>query len=201
MSDLQKAKQIQKSSKDGYETKINGKYLYSNYDPDNYIDINNKEIYGRYFHYTLNSSKFVRHFKVNTDNSGSAPTLAALYGKNENLGKWQIIKAINNTHMDQVIEVYPLKSFKEYAFFILEIEKRGSHNVTSVDIDGKQLIDPVEKHHAHFEHFTGIKKNVSFDESKNQVFKPNNERKYSKWMIPSTLAILLTSLLYKKIKL
>jgi len=45
-----------------------------------------------------------------------------------------------------------------------------------------------------------MKKNVSFDESKNEIF-VNNPRKFSKWIIPSALAIILTPFLYKKIKL
>ena len=110
-----------------------------------------------------------------------------------------MLKALNKSDMNKKIDVYPLKAFKEYIFVILEIDTRGSHNVSSVDIYGGPLIDPVKKHHAHFEHFTGFKKNVSFDESKNETF-TNNPRKISKWIIPSALAILLTSLLYKKIR-
>ena len=102
--------------------------------------------------------------------------------------------------MNKKVDVYPLKAYKIYIFVILEIDTRGSHNVSCVDIYGGPLIDPVKKHHAHFEHFTGLKKNVSFDESKNEMFM-DNPRKISKWIIPSALAILLTSLLYKKIKL
>ena len=102
--------------------------------------------------------------------------------------------------MKQKIDVYPLKAFQEYIFVILEISYGGSHNVSSVDIYGGPLIDPVKKHHAHFEHFSSMKKNVSFDESKNEIF-VNNPRKFSKWIIPSALAIILTPFLYKKIKL
>ena len=203
MSDLQKAKQIRKSSKNGYNTNVNGKYLYSNSQESDFKDSYGNDIHGRYFYYEFtDGAKFVKYFKVNTGSTGSTPTLAALYGKNENGGHWQMLKAVSKTEFEakQDIEVYPLKAFQEYIFVILEISADGSHNVSSVDIFGGPLIDPVKKHHAHFEHFSSMKKNVSFDESKNEIF-VNNPRKFSKWIIPSSLAIILTPFLYKKIKL
>lgn len=206
MSDLQKAKQIRKSSKTGYNTNVNGKYLYSSLDPSGFKDSDGNDIHGRYFYYEFtDGAKFVKYFEVNTvNNGGSTPTLAALYGKNKSVNgdNWQMLKAVNKTEFEakQKIDVYPLKAFQEYIFVILEISDGGSHNVSSVDIFGGPLIDPVKKHHAHFEHFSGMKKNVSFDESKNEIF-VNNPRKFSKWIIPSALAIILTPFLYKKIKL
>ena len=204
MSDLQKASLQEKSNgtngtngTNDYNTIVNDNYLYTNTD-GKYNDINDKPIHGRYFHYVFESAKFVRYFEVKTDGNGT-PTLSALYGKEEDTGKWRMLKALNESDMNKKINVYPLKAFKEYIFVILEIDSRGSHNVSRVDIYGGPLIDPVKKHHAHFEHFTGLKKNVSFDESKNEMFM-NNPRKISKWIIPSALAILLTSLLYKKIR-
>ena len=198
MSDLQIARFAGESLKSGYTLQVNNNFLYINTD-EKYTDINNTPIYGRYFQYVFDDAKFVRYFKVNTPGGNGTPTLSALYGKEENTGKWRMLKALNKSDMNKKIDVYPLKAFKEYIFVILEIDTRGSHNVSSVDIYGGPLIDPVKKHHAHFEHFTGLKKNVSFDESKNEIFM-NNPRKISKWIIPSALAILLTSLLYKKIR-
>ena len=188
----------------GYDTNVNGKYLYSSLDPSNFKDSGGNDIHGRYFHYKFtDGAKFVRYFEVITgNNGGSTPTLAALYGKNESVNgdNWQMLKAVNDSNMNQKNDVYPLKAFQEYIFVILEISYGGSHNVSSVDIYGGPLIDPVKKHHAHFEHFSSMKKNVSFDESKNEIF-VNNPRKFSKWIIPSALAIILTPFLYKKIKL
>lgn len=188
----------------GYDTNVNGKYLYSSLDPSNFKDSGGNDIHGRYFHYKFtDGAKFVRYFEVKTGSNGSTPTLAALYGKNESVNgdNWQMLKAVNDSNMNQKNDVYPLKAFQEYIFVILEIsDDEGSHNVSRVDIYGGPLIDPVKKHHAHFEHFSGMKKNVSFDESKNEIF-VNNPRKFSKWIIPSALAIILTPFLYKKIKL
>ena len=207
MSDLQKAtihEKYEESSKTGYNTNVNGKYLYSSLDPSAFKDSYGNDIHGRYFYYKFtDGAKFVRYFEVITgNNGGSTPTLAALYGKNESVNgdNWQMLKAVNDSNMKQKIDVYPLKAFQEYIFVILEISYGGSHNVSSVDIYGGPLIDPVKKHHAHFEHFSSMKKNVSFDESKNEIF-VNNPRKFSKWIIPSALAIILTPFLYKKIKL
>jgi len=201
MSDLQIAKLARpESSKSGYNVNVNNKFLYEDSTSEEYIDINDKPIQGRHFDFYFDDAKFVKYFKVNTNGSNGTPTLAALYGKEDDTRKWQMLKALNKSDMNKKIDVYPLKAFKEYIFVILEIDSSGSHNVSSVDIYGGPLIDPVKKHHAHFEHFTGLKKNVSFDESKNEIF-VNNPRKFSKWIIPSALAILLTSLLYKKIKL
>jgi hypothetical protein len=203
MSDLQKATLQNKSVKNGYNTNVNGKYLYTSLQESDFKDSYGNDIHGRYFHYKFqDAAKFVKYFKVNTGSTGSTPTLAALYGKEEDTRKWRMLKALNKNEFEakQDIEVYPLKAFQEYIFVILEISGKGSHNVSSVDIFGGPLIDPVKKHHAHFEHFSGMKKNVSFDESKNEIF-VNNPRKFSKWIIPSSLAIILTSFLYKKIKL
>lgn len=200
MSDLQKAKKTGESLKLGYDVKVNKKFLYEDSTSEEYIDVNDKPIHGRYFHYCFESAKFVKYFNVKTSGDNGTPTLSALYGKEEDTGKWQMLKALNKSDMNKKVDVYPLKAYKIYIFVILEIDTSGSHNVSSVDIYGGPLIDPVKKHHAHFEHFTGLKKNVSFDESKNEMFM-NNPRKISKWIIPSALAILLTSLLYKKIKL
>ena len=189
----------------GYDTNVNDKYLYSSLDPSAFKDSYGNDIHGRYFYYKFtDGAKFVRYFEVITgNNGGSTPTLAALYGKNESVNgdNWQMLKAVNDSNMKQKIDVYPLKAFQEYIFVILEIsDDKGSHNVSRVDIFGGPLIDPVKKHHAHFEHFSGMKKNVSLDESKNEIF-VNNPRKFSKWIIPSALAIILTPFLYKKIKL
>lgn len=201
MSDLQKASFQEKSNgTDGYNTNVNNNYLYTNTTDGKYNDINDKPIHGRYFHYVFEDAKFVRYFEVKTDGDGT-PTLSALYGKEDDTGKWRMLKALNKSDIEaEKVDVYPLKAFKDYIFVILEIDTGDSHNVSRVDIYGGPLIDPVKKHHAHFEHFTGLKKNVSFDESKNETFM-NNPRKISKWIIPSALAILLTTLLYKKIKL
>ena len=183
----------------GYDTNVNDKYLYSSLDPSAFKDSYGNDIHGRYFYYKFtDGAKFVRYFEVKTGSNGGTPTLAALYGKNGD--NWQMLKAVNDSNMKQKIDVYPLKAFQEYIFVILEISYGGSHNVSSVDIYGGPLIDPVKKHHAHFEHFSSMKKNVSFDESKNEIF-VNNPRKFSKWIIPSALAIILTPFLYKKIKL
>lgn len=199
MSDLKIATIHEESSKDGYDTNVNGKYLYSSLDPSNFKDSGGNDIHGRYFHYKFtDGAKFVRYFEVKIGSNGGTPTLAALYGKNGD--NWQMLKAVNDSNMNQKNDVYPLKAFQEYIFVILEISYGGSHNVSRVDIYGGPLIDPVKKHHAHFEHFSGMKKNVSFDESKNEIF-VNNPRKFSKWIIPSALAIILTPFLYKKIKL
>mgnify|MGYP001238859510 FL=1 len=189
----------------GYDTNVNDKYLYSSLDPSAFKDSYGNDIHGRYFYYKFtDGAKFVRYFEVITgNNGGSTPTLAALYGKNESVNgdNWQMLKAVNDSNMNQKNDVYPLKAFQEYIFVILEIsDDKGSHNVSRVDIYGGPLIDPVKKHHAHFEHFSGMKKNVSFDESKNEIF-VNNPRKFSKWIIPSALAIILIPILYKKIKL
>ena len=201
MSDLKIATLQNDPVKNGYDTNVNGKYLYSNLQESGFKDSDGNDIHGRYFHYEFtDGAKFVKYFKVNTGSNGSTPTLAALYGKNENGGHWQMLKAVSDSNMNQNIEVYPLKAFKKYIFVILEISDEGSHNVSGVDIFGGPLIDPVKKHHAHFEHFSSMKKNVSLDESKNEIF-VNNPRKFSKWIIPSSLAIILTSFLYKKIKL
>ena len=100
----------------------------------------------------------MKYFIVNTPVGNGTPTLSALYGKEEDTGKWQMLKALNKSDMNQKINVYPLKAFKVYIFVILEIDSGDSHNVSSVDIYGGPLIDPVKKHHAHFEHFTGLKK-------------------------------------------
>lgn len=203
MSDLKIATIHEESSKDGYDTNVNDKYLYSS-DVSAFTDSYGNDIHGRYFHYKFtDGAKFVRYFEVITgNNGGSTPTLAALYGKNESVNgdNWQMLKAVNDSNMNQKNDVYPLKAFQEYIFVILEISDEGSHNVSRVDIYGGPLIDPVKKHHAHFEHFSSMKKNVSFDESKNEIF-VNNPRKFSKWIIPSALAIILTPFLYKKIKL
>jgi hypothetical protein len=203
MSDLQKATLQNKSVKNGYNTNVNGKYLYTSLQESDFKDSYGNDIHGRYFHYKFqDAAKFVKYFKVNTGSTGSTPTLAALYGKEEDTRKWRMLKALNKNEFEakQKIDVYPLEAFQEYIFVILEISGKGSHNVSSVDIFGGPLIDPVKKHHAHFEHFSGMKKNVSFDESKNEIF-VNNPRKFSKWIIPSALAIILTPFLYKKIKL
>lgn len=204
MSDLQKATLQNKSVKNGYNTNVNGKYLYTSLQESDFKDSYGNDIHGRYFHYKFqDAAKFVKYFEVITvNNGGSTPTLAALYGKEEDTRKWRMLKALNKNEFEakQKIDVYPLEAFQEYIFVILEISGKGSHNVSSVDIFGGPLIDPVKKHHAHFEHFSGMKKNVSFDESKNEIF-VNNPRKFSKWIIPSSLAIILTSFLYKKIKL
>lgn len=203
MSDLKIATIHEESSKGGYDTNVNDKYLYSS-DVSAFTDSYGNDIHGRYFHYKFtDGAKFVRYFEVITgNNGGSTPTLAALYGKNESVNgdNWQMLKAVNDSNMNQKNDVYPLKAFQEYIFVILEISDEGSHNVSRVDIYGGPLIDPVKKHHAHFEHFSSMKKNVSFDESKNEIF-VNNPRKFSKWIIPSALAIILTPFLYKKIKL
>ena len=169
MSDLQIAIKTGESLKSGYTLQVNNNFLYINTD-EKYTDINNTPIYGRYFQYVFDDAKFVRYFKVNTPGGNGTPTLSALYGKEENTGKWRMLKALNKSDMNKKIDVYPLKALKEYIFVILEIDTQGSHNVSSVDIYGGPLIDPVKKHHAHFEHFTGFKKNVSFDESKNETF-------------------------------
>lgn len=198
MSDLKIATIHEESSKDGYDTNVNDKYLYSS-DVSAFTDSYGNDIHGRYFHYKFtDGAKFVRYFEVKIGSNGGTPTLAALYGKNGD--NWQMLKAVNDSNMNQKNDVYPLKAFQEYIFVILEISYGGSHNVSRVDIYGGPLIDPVKKHHAHFEHFSGMKKNVSFDESKNEIF-VNNPRKFSKWIIPSALAIILTPFLYKKIKL
>ena len=202
MSDLQKARFASLRSsklKSGYNVKVNNKFLYEDSTSNEFRDTNNNYIQGRHFYFYFDDAKFVKYFIVNTPVGNGTPTLSALYGKEEDTGKWQMLKALNKSDMNQKINVYPLKAFKVYIFVILEIDSGDSHNVSSVDIYGGPLIDPVKKHHAHFEHFTGLKKNVSFDESKNEIFM-NNPRKISKWIIPSALAILLTSLLYKKIR-
>ncbi len=203
MSDLQKAgfASLRSSKlKSGYNVKVNNKFLYEDSTSNEFKDTNNKPIQGRHFYFYFHDAKFVKYFNVKTSGGNGTPTLSALYGKEEDTGKWQMLKALNKSDMNKKINVYPLKAYIQYIFVILEIDTRGSHNVSSVDIYGGPLIDPVKKHHAHFEHFTGLKKNVSFDESKNEIFM-NNPRKISKWIIPSALAILLTSFLYKKIKL
>ena len=67
MSDLQKAKQIRKSSKTGYNTNVNGKYLYSSLDPSGFTDSYGNDIHGRYFRYEFtDGAKFVRYFEVKT---------------------------------------------------------------------------------------------------------------------------------------